>query len=176
MMEIEKKCILCGDTRKVGSRGLCRACYMREWRTGNLAALNPDRKCVECGEVKKIRAKGLCDQCYNRHWRLARKGQVRNRPLEHCVVCGKRLSCSNYEGLCYLCKGSPRKPTKTGKIGKCRMCGKAFELVKGQHSTLHWCPECQNLKEYKEFGSNQWFSRTTVNRYGEVKRSEIAMY
>ena len=48
------------------------------------------------------------------------------------------------------------KARKTnGKIGKCKMpgCGREFRLEAWQHSLLHWCSECRNLGEYKNYAS-----------------------
>lgn len=45
---------------------------------------------------------------------------------------------------------------KEKKMGRCKRksCLKVFELEDWQHSTLHWCPECQRRPDYKGYDKN----------------------
>lgn len=129
-------------------------------------------ECAECGELKEIKAKGLCVNCYTRLW----KREKVKRSQSQCEMCGASIRGDELLATCNACAGGIGKPAKTGKVGKCRICCQSFELVKGQHSTLHWCPKCEKSPEYREFGSAQWLNNSTKTTYAEVKQSELAMF
>ena len=85
-----------------------------------------------------------------------------------CKICGEVLGHQNKSGWCSSCGQSIKHrlyyekylksvksvgEEKTGEIGTCHMpeCGKEFELVSWQHSTIHYCPTCQKKKRYGEY-------------------------
>lgn len=54
-------CADCGQEKPHCAKGLCKACYMRQYK-------KPTVVCAECGREKPHKAKGLCGQCYMRRW------------------------------------------------------------------------------------------------------------
>lgn len=50
-------CSDCGQERPLCAKGLCRSCYMRQWK-------RPIKTCRVCGGEKEHYAKGLCIVCY----------------------------------------------------------------------------------------------------------------
>lgn len=69
---------------------------------------------------------------------------------ELCSVCEKnRVVSSNKRKICGECL----QKEKEKKLGHCKRpgCGKEFELEDWQHSSLHWCPDCQQRPDYKNY-------------------------
>lgn len=67
-------CSWCGEKKKVVAKGLCRACYQRQWKKGTLEydTWTPTECSVEGCDTRAI-AKGLCDTHY---CRFKRHGHV----------------------------------------------------------------------------------------------------
>ena len=82
-----------------------------------------------------------------------------------CPECGKLLPERNITGMCKRCwrrtkARSINKPINMGRKGRCRLCGKGFDLLDWQHSSLHWCPECRKSQEYTEYQTGSRFVMT----------------
>ena len=161
-----KTCRDCGQ--RLGSRntsGFCQHCRgkHRKHTAGNT--------CPDCGTLISPYAK-RCHPCARAH--------MKARP-KVCVVCGhpERVKHQSY---CEDCYAEYRKrlhqkyytstmreymhAEPTGEMGRCALCRKEFPLVKGQHSKLHWCPDCQDTHAYQNYASEQaWLSRMTPNPY-----------
>jgi len=92
-----------------------------------------------------------------------------------CKGCGNPIANWNESGHCKKCRRNPRhinrkqyqaayksvraenkKKRRVGKKGKCRLCGRRFQLESWQHSTLHWCPRCRKGEAYQEYSSNEF--------------------
>jgi hypothetical protein len=59
----EKECVYCKQTKKIAAKGLCRACYQRQQKTGSLEYKRKGKVnyCKVEGCDKKIISNGLCD-------------------------------------------------------------------------------------------------------------------
>lgn len=70
-------CVSCGQDRPIAARGLCRTCYSRWQRTGDVVRINDKRGtvCSVEGCNARVHGQGLC----NKHLlRLRRSGSVEN--------------------------------------------------------------------------------------------------
>ena len=92
------------------------------------------------------------------------KGSARLGGYVACSECGELLPERNITGMCKRCwrRISARsiKPINTGKKGCCRLCGKGFDLLDWQYSSLHWCLECRKSQEYTEYQTGSRFIMT----------------
>ena len=93
------------------------------------------------------------------------KGSARLGGYVTCSECGELLPERNITGMCKRCRRrtvarSDYVPVKTGKTGHCRLCGKGFDLLDWQHSSLHWCLECRKSQEYTEYQTSPRFVMT----------------
>ena len=100
-----------------------------------------------------------------------------------CKICGEVLGHQNKSGYCSGCGQSIKHKLyyekyfksvrlveeKTGEIGVCHMpgCGKGFELVSWQHSTIHYCPTCQKKKRYGEY--KKYYKKSIKKEIGDEK-------
>lgn len=63
----ELPCSWCGEQKKIVAKGLCRACYQRQWQKGYLDYEKWEPKtCSVDGCDKKVLARGWCDLHYER--------------------------------------------------------------------------------------------------------------
>lgn len=60
-------CLDCGEEKEHEAKGLCRRCYARQWNPSIVI-------CADCGEEKEHKAKGLCGPCHMRRWRQRNPG------------------------------------------------------------------------------------------------------
>jgi len=155
-----KSCSLCDNPiNRDNLSGLCRKCraYRNNYSQG--------RRCSKCGEPITDKSKlGLCQAC-SQTVRKYDKGR-------QCGGCDKRIANWNASGYCQECRKrvfvanklqdrktclsvrqENKRKQKTEKMGKCRLCKKAFSLEVWQHSTLHWCSECRKGEDYQDYSS-----------------------
>jgi len=117
-------------------------------------------KCRECGKaISHSNKSGLCHSCIIK---IKMKKSTRVCKIEGC---NEKITTWNKSGLCtyhhhrmrnrrrYYKEFKRNKPMikHVGKMGVCRKCKAIFELEWWQHSTLHWCPACQNSEIYKNY-------------------------
>lgn len=181
-----KKCLKCGEIKKIKAKGLCDRCYTKQLEL-------PIIICSSCGEKKKQYVKGLCLKCYTKKRTsniIICKGcglkkpyfalemcnscyeKQRKQPVIKCKTCGKTTN-KHRKGLCYNCYEKERNVSRPKKI--CKMCGemkphkakglchKCYEKTKPRKlSKICICKECGEKKPHKAFGlcktcyNNQW--------------------
>lgn len=89
-----KSCKNCGK-KEVLAKGLCRACYWRNYRHGFPDKIREVRRykegenCRFCGE-DKVFAKNLCQKCYHRNWKHGSPERLHVKGGEGCIRLGYR--------------------------------------------------------------------------------------
>jgi hypothetical protein len=110
------ECLRCGGLSASFVKGVCRACYMREYRQGAATAAAKDKQmvfepltlggsegqhlCVEC-KAPDLHARGRCYTCYMRGYMRERHRRLR------CAECGEPSIFSR--GLCRDCYALDRR-------------------------------------------------------------------
>ncbi|GAG74967.1 unnamed protein product [marine sediment metagenome] len=81
---------------------------------------------------------------YHKIYYKANKDKIITRHKAYAKAYAKTYNKANYESY----KKAAKMPLKKGK---CCKCGKTFTLKSWQHSSLHWCLNCRQSPEYKNF-------------------------
>jgi hypothetical protein len=154
------ECPGCGGDSANFVKGLCRACYMRNYHQRRSAAALTDKQrvfetsaliddsagqglCADC-KAPIIYARGRCLNC---HMRERQRGQ-RQR---HCVECGGLGIYAR--GLCLNCYMRDYRRHHRIKLRACAVCATAFQSVR--RDALYCSPSCR--QKAKRFGNAQLF-------------------
>lgn len=122
-------CSWCGEKKKVVAKGLCRACYQRQWKKGTLEydTWTPTECSVEGCDTRAI-AKGLCDTHYCRFKRHGHVDDTRPKgwgkrekhPLYNAWQYAKRYNniCEEWMDFWVFVEDVGERPTPEHKLRK----------------------------------------------------------
>ena len=159
-----KLCNDCGrKIRQGNASGYCRFCKDRHRKH------TVGRTCPDCGKLISPYS-SRCKPCSNAYRKSLPKvcnicgapGRIKGQV--YCKDCYADRRWQRYQRYYTSTQREYMHAEPTGEIGKCRLCHKEFALVRGQHSSLHWCPSCQDTPAYQNYASEQaWLTRMTPN-------------